>query len=93
MKSRLTIVGVLIGTVVGFLLRPGVPLLGQLPFSTVITRGTNLQGLDQLLVGYARTSFNYLIAGMVLGAVIGWITALAISSPKSEEAKPSCPPS
>ena len=66
MKYRLTIVGVLIGTVVGFLLRPVVPLLGQLPFSTVITRDANLQGLDQLLVGYARASFNYLIAGMVL---------------------------
>jgi hypothetical protein len=83
MKSRLTIVGLLIGSVVGFLLRPGVPFIGQLPFGTVITRGTNLQGLDQLLVGYARTSFNYLIAGIVVGAVVGWIAAIVISNQKS----------
>src|SRR6266446_6181132 len=58
MKSRLTIVGLLIGLVLGFLLRPAVPLLGQVPFSTVIARGANLHGLDQLLVGYARISFR-----------------------------------
>ena|SRR5437870_2828727 len=67
MKSSLAIAGLLIGSIVGFLLRPSVPILGQLPFKTVITRGANLQGLDQLLTGYARTSFNYLIAGMVVG--------------------------
>ena len=83
MKTKLTIVGVLIGSVVGFLLRPNVPLIGQLPFRTVITRGANLRGLDQLLLGYARTSFNYLIAGMVLGAVVGLIAAFAISGQKS----------
>ena len=93
MKNRLTIAGLLIGLVVGFLLRPAVPLLGQLPFSTVIARGSNLQGLDQLLVGYARTSFNYLIAGMVLGAAVGWIAAFVIPSPRSQQTKPSYPPS
>jgi len=92
MKSRFTIVGLLIGIVVGFLLRPGVPLLGQLPFNTVITRGANLQGFDQLLVGYARTSFNYLIAGTVLGAAIGLIAGFAISSQKSQRTQ-SYPPS
>jgi len=83
MKSKLTIAGLLIGSVVGFLLRPSVPLMGQLPFTTVITRGANLRGLDQLLLGYARTSFNYLIAGMVLGAIIGLIAAFVIPSQKS----------
>src|SRR6266705_5073022 len=78
MKSKLTIAGLLIGSVVGFLLRPSVPLMGQLPFTTVVTRGASLRGLDQLLLGYARTSFNYLIAGMVLGALIGLIAALAL---------------
>jgi hypothetical protein len=73
MKSKLTIAGLLIGSIVGFLLRASVPLMGQLPFTTVITRGANLRGLDQLLLGYARTSFNYLIAGMVLGAIVGLI--------------------
>ena len=78
MTRKLTIAGLLIGGFVGFLLRPSVPLMGQLPFSTVITRGANLRGLDQLLLGYARTSFNYLLTGLVLGAVVGLIAALAI---------------
>ena len=83
MKSKLTIAGLLIGGAVGFLLRPSVPLMGQLPFTTVITRGTNLRGLDQLLLGYARTSFNYLIAGILVGAIVGLIAAFAISNRKS----------
>src|SRR5947207_10809550 len=78
MKSKLTIAGLLIGSVVGFLLRPSVPLMGQLPFTTVITRGMNLRGLDQLLLGYARSSFNYVVAGIVLGALIGLIAAFAL---------------
>jgi hypothetical protein len=77
MRSKLAIVGLLLGGAVGFLLRPSVPLMGQLPFTTVITRGTNLRGLDQLLLGYARSSFNYVVAGIVLGALIGLIGALA----------------
>lgn len=83
MKGKLTIAGLLIGGFVGFLLRPSVPLVGQLPFATVISRGANLRGLDQLLIGHARTSFNYLIAGMILGAIVGLITSSAISSKKS----------
>jgi hypothetical protein len=83
MKSKLTIGGLLMGSVVGFLLRPSVPFRGQLPFSTVITRGANLRGLDQLLLGHAHTSFNYLIAGMILGAIAGMIVAFVISSWKS----------
>ena len=55
MKIKLTIGGLLIGSVVGFLVQPSVPLIGQLPFSTVITRGGNLRGLDQLMLGYARS--------------------------------------
>ena len=86
MKSKLTIAGLLIGSAVGFLLRPSVPLMGQLPFSTVITRGANLRGLDQLLLGYARTSFKYLLAGLVLGAVIGLIVAFAIEKSSSPHA-------
>ena len=78
MKLALVIGGLLMGGIVGFLLRPGVPFMGQLSFSTVITRGTNLHGLDQLLVGYARTSFNYLIAGTIAGGVIGLIASFVI---------------
>lgn len=78
MRSKLAIVGLLIGGAVGFLLRPSVPLMGQLPFTTVITRGANLRGLDQLLLGYARSSFNYVVAGVVLGGIVGLIVSIAI---------------
>jgi hypothetical protein len=84
MKSGITIVGLMIGGVVGFLLRPSLPFIGQLPFTTVITRGGNLQGLDQLLIGYARTSFNYLIVGIVVGAVVGLIAAFVMSNQNRE---------
>ena len=83
MKGKLGIAGLIIGGIVGFLLRPSVPFMGQLPFTTVITRGANLRGFDQLLTGYARTSFNHLVAGIVVGAVIGLIAAFVIQSQKS----------
>ena len=72
-----------VGGLVGFLLRPSVPLMGQLPFITVITRGANLRGLDQLLTGYARTSFNYLVAGIIVGAVIGMIPGFVLPRQKA----------
>lgn len=62
-----------IGGVLGFLLRPSVPLIGPLPFETVITRGANLTGLDSLLRGAAETSFNYMLVGVVVGALVGWV--------------------
>jgi ABC-type Fe3+ transport system permease subunit len=93
MKITLPAIGLLIGGIAGFLLRPSVPFMGQLPFGTVIRRGANLHGLDQLLVGYARTSFNYLIAGMLLGVVIGLIAAFVISSQHSERTICVRPPS
>ena len=65
------ILGLLLGGLVGFLLRPAVPLVGQLPFTVVITRGSNLTGLDQMLVSAAKTSFNYLAAGGLIGALAG----------------------
>jgi hypothetical protein len=60
-----------IGAFVGFLLRPAVPLVGQLPLSVVLTRGANLQGMDTLLVPAAQTSFNYVLVGSIIGGVIG----------------------
>jgi hypothetical protein len=83
MKTKLLLAGVAVGGLVGFLLRPTVPLMGQLPFITVITRGANLRGLDQLLTGYARTSFNYLAAGIIVGAVIGIILGFVLPRQKA----------
>ena len=61
--------GLVIGALIGFLLRPSVPLLGQLPFSAVITRGASLQGVDVLAKSAAEQSFNYMLAGAILGVV------------------------
>lgn len=68
---------------VGFLLRPSAPLVGQLPFSDVISRGANLKGADQLLVPTAQASFNYLLAGAVIGAVVGILTGYLLSKRKA----------
>ena len=35
------LLGALIGGLIGFLLRPSVPIIGQLPFEHVITAGAN----------------------------------------------------
>lgn len=68
-------VGALAGGLIGFVLRPSAPLIGQLPLGTVITRGGNLNGMDQMFVPLAQTSFNYLVAGVVIGGVIGLLAA------------------
>jgi len=64
-------IGLLTGGLIGFLLRPSAGVVGPLPFRTVITRGTNLDGLGLLLLPTAETSFNILLAGAILGAVAG----------------------
>ena len=68
-----TAAGILVGAVMGFILRPSVPLLGQLPIETVMTRGASLSGLEQLLVPTAQQSFNVMLTGAVLGALFGLV--------------------
>ena len=70
-----TFLGAAVGGFVGFLLRPSVVIVGQLPFSTVITRGSNLSGLDVLLKNTAETSFNYLVVGVLIGGCLGWLVS------------------
>jgi heme exporter protein C len=64
------VVGLILGALIGFLLRPSAPVLGQIPFSVVISRGSNLAGLDVLLKSLAEQSFNYMIAGALVGGVL-----------------------
>lgn len=72
--SAEVVAGAFLGGLVGYLLRPSVPFIGQLPFETVITRGSNLSGLDLLLLkGAAETSCNYMIVGVLIGGLIGWL--------------------
>ena len=70
------IIFAIIGGFVGFLLRPSVPLIGQLPFSAVISDGRSLRGIEQLAQPYAEQSFHYLIAGTLIGAVVGLVVHL-----------------
>ncbi len=72
-KLILAIPGFLIGGFIGFIMRPSAFLVGQLPFETVIARGSNLSGLDRILVSTAETSFNYLMVGALLGALGGLV--------------------
>lgn len=71
--------GLVIGGFLGFLMRPSAFLVGQLPFEMVITRGSSLSGMDQLLVPAAQQSFNVMLLGAVLGAAagaaVGWLLA------------------
>jgi len=69
-REKGALLGAVLGGLVGFLLRPSLPLIGQLPFSTVITRGSNLTGLDTLLKSTAEQSFNYMLIGVIVGAVL-----------------------
>jgi uncharacterized membrane protein YfcA len=70
--------GAVAGALVGFLQRPAVPEIGQLPIGAVLTRGATLDGSEQLLVSAAQTSANYMLAGAVLGAVLGFGIALLL---------------
>ena len=62
--------GAVIGLVLGFLFRPSVPFVGQLPLGTVLSRGSNLSGMDMILRSVAEQSFNYMIVGAILCAAI-----------------------
>jgi len=68
-----TTLGAILGGIVGYWFRPFVPLLRQLPFETVITRGGNLHGLDGILKGVAEQSFNYVVVGVIIGALAGFV--------------------
>lgn len=85
MKLILGVVGFFLGGCIGFLLRPSAFLVGQLPFETVIARGSNLSGIDRLLVATAQTSFNYMIVGALLGAVGGLVIGLMAFKQKPQQ--------
>lgn len=74
-----TALGAVLGAVLGFLLRPSVPFVGQLPLNIVLTRGAGLTGVDMLLRPTAEQSFNYLIIGTILGAVFMTVAKRMIS--------------
>ncbi len=74
-ESRLPAAGLaLLGALLGFLVRPSAPEVGQLPFSSVIVRGATgpFDEPDPVLVAVAQSSFNMLVAGAILGLAIGF---------------------
>ncbi len=68
--------GFLAGAAIGYLYRPPAILVGQLPFEHVISRGTTLKGLDQMFLEVAQKSFDYMVAGGIIGAVLGVVAAI-----------------
>lgn len=82
-REKGALLGAVLGGLVGFLLRPSLPLIGQLPFSTVITRGSNLSGIDMLLKSTAEQSFNYMVIGVIVGAVVLALAAGMIGKQKT----------
>ena len=74
------LIGFLVGAIVGFMLRPSALLVGQLPFSVVISRGAYLSGVEELLRPVAEASFNQVLAAAIVGAVACAIAGLLIKS-------------
>ncbi|HTU48045.1 MAG TPA: hypothetical protein VMF91_23500 [Bryobacteraceae bacterium] len=77
------VIGGLIGAMAGYLTRPSGMLVGQLPFLTVITGGAMLQGFDQMFVPLARQSFDQMLAGAVICAVLGGVAGAMLRRIKS----------
>ncbi len=63
----------MLGALLGFLFRPAAPEAGQLPFSTIITRGATgpFDESNPVVVAVAQSSFNVLMAGAILGLAVG----------------------
>lgn len=76
---KLGTVGLIAGGLIGFSYRPSALIIGQLPFGTVITRGANLKGVEQVLIPIAQSSFNYMMTIAVIGAAIGITLGLLLS--------------
>lgn len=73
-EARLPVAGLtLLGALLGFLIRPSAPEVGQLPFSTIIVRGAAgpFDEPDPVLVAVAQSSFNVVVAGAILGLAVG----------------------
>jgi hypothetical protein len=76
------VAGFFVGGLIGFLFRPSAPLVGQLSFDQVISRGANLSGIDQLLIPLAQRSFNIIFGVALVGAIIGALIGYYISTKK-----------
>jgi hypothetical protein len=78
--AMLATLGLVVGGFVGFQMRPSVMFIGQLPFQTVITRGSGLRGIDQILISTAQQSFNVMFVGALIGAALASGIALLVNN-------------
>ena len=78
-----TVGGAGIGGLLGFLLRPAAPMIGQLPLQVVVTAGSKLQGFELMLRPLAERSFGVLLAGVIIGAAIGVVIGLLVARQNS----------
>lgn len=83
--GRYVLGGFLLGALAGFLLRPSVPMVGQLPFDVVVTRGANLSGVEVVMRSTAERSFNYMLVAAIIGAVVLGIGAGLTAKRESED--------
>ncbi len=67
------------GAITGFLLRPSDIFGHQLPLSIVLTRGSDLHGLNRFLIPLAERSFNEMVAGLIVGAVLGTVVGALLN--------------
>jgi APA family basic amino acid/polyamine antiporter len=74
----LVVVPALLGGVAAFLLRPLVEGVGRLPFGAVITAGANS---TNALKAAAQQSFAYLLAGVILGGILGLACGILLKRP------------
>ncbi|MHB1320923.1 MAG: hypothetical protein ACYCY0_05100 [Acidithiobacillus ferrivorans] len=91
-RSMFIVIFAVLGGAVAYLLRPAVPLIGQLPFSTIMTDGENLHGLERLAQPYAQQSLEYLIAGVVIGGMFGIIASYLYALSQDDGRRHRTPP-
>ncbi len=76
-------IGLFIGSLVGFLVRPSAFLVGQLPFLHVITGGVLLRGADRLFASTAQQSFAIMLGGAVIGTTCGLVIGYLVGKKKT----------
>jgi ABC-type nitrate/sulfonate/bicarbonate transport system permease component len=78
MGKLIALVGMLAGGYIGFLNRPEALIKGKLSFEEVVFAGTNLKGFEKVYTSVARTSFNDMLIGAIIGLLGGIILALLL---------------
>lgn len=84
-KESFIVIGVMgflwffLGGMIGFIVRPSVPLVGKLSFNTVLARGENLDLVQKALLGpTAQASFKLMMESALIGLVAGLSLGITI---------------